>query len=342
MIVQRALAVNRTIYVCFVDYEKAFDRVQHGKMIKALRKYSVDQEDIRLIRNLYWQQKANIRIGSDVTEGTCNIEIGVRQGCPLSPRCFNVYADEIAGHRTFRNTGFKINGKNIGSISYADDKVMIAETPQQLQRMVHRLTTESAKYGMRINASKTKVMQIARKQPSKSLSILVNGTRLKEVQKFKYLGVVVSNDGRDEMEIKTRIGMARGAFNNLERVLKDKKMNIGLRVRLLMCYVWPILRYASETWVLSKAEEDKINAFELWCYRRMHRISWTEKVKNEEVLRRTGLQHGILLQMVMEAKRKFLQTKIKNDTLFQNAAQGKIAGKAPRGRRRLTMLSSLM
>jgi hypothetical protein len=341
MTVQRALAVNRNIYACFVDYEKAFDRVQHEKMMKALSKYSVDQEDVSLIRNLYWRQKANMKIGSNITEETCNIEIGVRQGCPLSPRCFNLYAEEIGRHRTFRDTGFKINGRKISSISYADDKVLLAETPQQLQRMVNCLVTESAKYGMRVNTTKTKVMCISKERLSRPLTICVNGTQLEEVQKYKYLGAIMTSDGRDETEIKARIGMARKAFSNLERVLKDKKMDLSLRLRLLQCYVWTVLGYASETWTIPKAAQNRINSFELWCYRRVHRIGWRDKIRNEEVLQRTGLQHGILLPKIWEGKRIFLQNKLQTDNLFRNTAYGKIPGKASRGRRRLTMLSNM-
>ena len=75
-----------------------------------LRKYNVDQEDLRLIGKLYQRQVANIRIGKETTKEACRIMIGVRQGCPLSPRLFNLYAEEITQHQTLKKAGFKING----------------------------------------------------------------------------------------------------------------------------------------------------------------------------------------------------------------------------------------
>lgn len=341
MLVQRALAVNRSIYVCYIDYEKAFDRVQHEKLIDALRRSNIDKEDIQIVRNLYWQQKAKLITSSNTSDQTCSVEKGVRQGCPLSPRLFNLYTDEISRHRTIENAGFRVNGKKISNISYADDKVMIAETPQQLQRMVYRLELESEKYGMKINAMKTKIMRIGRDQSTRPLKILVKGTQLEEVQVYRYLGSLISSDGRDDQEINTRIGMARSAFNNMERVLRDRKMEIGLRLRILMCYVWSVARYASETWILSRTAQKKIEAFEMWCYRRMHRIKWTEKISNRIVLQRTGLQQTILLSRILEGKKKFLQAKLEGDEMFRTVVQGKITGKAPRGRRRLTMLHGI-
>mgnify|MGYP000858205272 CR=1 FL=1 len=113
--------------------------------MEMLRKYNVDREDLRLIGKLCQRQVADIKIGKETTKEACRIMIGVRQGCPLSPRLFNLYAKEITQHRTFKKAGFKINGQIINNISYADDKVIIAKRPQELQRLVGRLFTESEK-----------------------------------------------------------------------------------------------------------------------------------------------------------------------------------------------------
>ena len=106
ILIQRALEVNRKIYVCFVDYKKALDRVEHCKLVNMLENYA-DEEDVRLIRNLYWEQKARIKIGYSSSEDTCSIQRGVRQGCLLSPRLFNLYAEQIMQHPKFANDGFQ-------------------------------------------------------------------------------------------------------------------------------------------------------------------------------------------------------------------------------------------
>ena len=81
--------------------------------------------------------------------------------------------------------------------------------------------------------------------------------------KYKYLGVTITEDGKDDEEIKTRIAMAKSAYYNLERVLKSKNMGIKLRLRIMRCYIWSIVRYASESWIVSKRVEKKVDALEM-------------------------------------------------------------------------------
>lgn len=341
LVIQRALAVDRKIFACFVDYEKAFDKVEHTRMLEILQKYGIDKEDLQIIKNLYKQQKANIRLGNSTTERFCNIRKGVRQGCPLSPKLFNVYAEEIMRHKSFIKCGLKINGERLNEICYADDKVLIAETPQQLQRMVTRLDKESRKYGMKINIDKTKIMMIEKEKSNRQIRIKIGDKFLEQVEKFKYLGTIISSDGRDAEETRTRIGMARSAFNNLERVLRDKSLREDLRRDILQCYVWSIASYASETWTINADTRKRIEAFEYWCYRRMKRIKWTEKITNKEVLKRMKITETVFLKSIQNKKRRYLQQRTEEDQVFARVIQGKIVGKPPRGRRRMNMLSGI-
>ena len=94
VLIQRCRDVNVDVYACFVDYEKAFDTVQHDKLITILQEIGLDGRDIRLIANLYWNQTADIRINNQTSE-EIPIMRGVRQGCVLSPLLFNLYAEKI-------------------------------------------------------------------------------------------------------------------------------------------------------------------------------------------------------------------------------------------------------
>ena len=80
--------------MCFIDYEKAFDKVQHNKLVQMLRRLDIDQKDIRCIENLYWNQLAAVRFDNEVTKAQ-KILRGVRQGCVLSPLLFNIYSENI-------------------------------------------------------------------------------------------------------------------------------------------------------------------------------------------------------------------------------------------------------
>ena len=231
-----------------------------------------------------------------------------------------------------KTQGIKKNGEKLSSINYADNKVLIAETFQQLPRMIRRPAMESEKYRMRINVSKTKVMQITRSRPIRSLEIVAGGGQLKEVQTYQYLGYLITSDPRDDKETVTRMDMARNALKNLEHIIRDQKM----------CYVWSIMRYASKTWKIPKRIQNKMNIFEMWCLRRLHRIGWTEKITDEEILQGTGLQQKILFTVIGEAKKKFLGAKLKNDETLRTVTQGKTVEKTPRGRRRLTANKIMM
>ena len=148
--------------------------------------------------------------------------------------------------------------------------------------MVNALNCVSVKHDMKINCGKTKVMKIERTKDNKPLIIKIDGVMLQQVEWFKYLGSIITEDGRDVREIKSRIAMARCAFNNLERVLKDRSIQMSTRLKTLNCYVWSVVRYASECWIISAEVERRVNAFEMWCYRRMNRIKWVDRVTNVE------------------------------------------------------------
>jgi len=116
ILLQKCRDHQRDVFACFIDYEKAFDRVLHNTLIDLLHQAGVDGKDIRVMKNLYWQQKAEIKIGNLVTSRV-NIQRGVRQGCILSPLLFNLYADKIFKEATGDwELGIKINGTRINTI----------------------------------------------------------------------------------------------------------------------------------------------------------------------------------------------------------------------------------
>ena len=97
------------------------------------------------------------------------------------------------------------------------------------------------------------------------------------------------------MEIKCRIDVASSAFCEYRKILTNRDFNINLKLRFVKCYVWPVLLYAMETWTLKIVDMNRIEAFEMWIYRRLLKTSWTERVTNAEVLRRLGKNRELLL-----------------------------------------------
>ena len=139
-------------------------------------------------------------------------------------------------------------------------------------------------------------MLVSKEAEAPVCKILVDGSTLNQVETFKYLGCTISGACKDEYEIKIRSAQAKAAFNHLRSVLCNKKLSFQCSYRVLKCYVYPIYRYCSETWPISKLIQEKICAFEMWCLRRMQTISWTAKKSNAKVLRITCKQKSFFKQ----------------------------------------------
>lgn len=180
--VERYLEVQRKLYVCFVDYKKAFDRIKHQELMNTLQEIGLDERDITIIQNIYWNHQGCVRLENGNTN-YINIERGVRQGCLLSPLLFNVYAESIIrASLQDRLEGAKVNGTIINNIRYADDTVIMADSEEHLQILMNRLTTESSRMGLEINTAKTKTMVFGRAKDNVNTQITLNGETLQNVE----------------------------------------------------------------------------------------------------------------------------------------------------------------
>ena len=283
MLCEQYCEVSKDIYACFIDYEKAFDRVNHESMIKCLKDIGLNGKDIRLIVNLYWTQKAYIQLEQDLS-GEIMIKRGVRQGCVLSPCLFNLYTEMIFRHIEDME-GVIVGGVNINNLRYADDSVLLADSEGSLQTILNAVNEAGNAFNMKMNAKKRKTMIITKKDDKPSISTTIDGTNIEQVTNFPYLGQKITEDGRCREEIKRRINIAKTTFSKMSKVL-----TLNTRQRILQCYIWSTLQYGVETWTITGSMAKRLSAFEMWCYRRMLRISWTEKVSNEEVLERAKIK----------------------------------------------------
>ena len=218
------------IYICFIDYEKAFDRVKHAKIIECMENLDIDGKDISLIRNLYWNQKAYMRT-EDGLSPEIHMKRGVRQGCVLSPCLFNLYSENIFGAINI-NKGIKIGGTTINNLRYADDTVLLAETEEDLQEILNEVNRIGKTFDMKMNAKKTKTMFVSKDLTSTKVSVKIDGDIIKQTDKYTYLGQTITSNGKCDDEILKRIEIARGAFNSMLKSFncsthkyENKKMN---------------------------------------------------------------------------------------------------------------------
>ena len=338
VLTENVLEVQKDIFVCFVDYEKAFDKVKHANLFNMLNEAGIDGKDMRLMRNLYWKQKATVRVG-DEESPSLEIRRGVRQGCVLSPELFNLYS-EVIMRDLLEMDGIKAGGRNINNIRYADDTVLITDSEEKLQDLVPALVRASGEHGLKLNVSKTKVMVISKADNDISANVEVGGVVLEQVQRYKYLGSVVTKDGRSVEEIKTRIAIAKNAFNKVKHIVTNRSISISLRRRFIKSYVWSTMLYGCEAWTINKDMEKRIEAAEMWFFRRMLKISWTDRVSNDVVLHRAGTKREIM-KIIRQRQLRFLGHVMRSQQLENVCMTGRIEGQRGRGRPRVKLVDSL-
>lgn len=340
---QRCRDVNCDIFACFIDYEKAFDKIQHEKMMQILKDTGIDGKNLRIIRNLYWNQSASIRLNSEECTDEVNIRRGVRQGCILSPLIFNLYSEEIFNEALEgEEHGILVNGERLNNIRYADDTVVFADNIISMQRLIDKISEASERYGLKVNINKTKFMIISKNTNTRG-QLFIRNIPIQRVSEFTYLGTVVNEQWDHSQEIKVRIEKARSAFKSMDKLFKSHNLNLEIKIRLLRCYILSILYYGVESWTLTKATEKRLEAFEMWLYRRILKIPWVDKVSNRAVLERIGKQKEIM-NTIKRRKLEYLGHIMRNEGKYHlliSILQGKVFGKRGPGRRRISWLKNL-
>ena len=210
---ERMIEKGNSLYICFIDFVKAFDRVSHCKLIQIMKEIGIPTEETNIITNLYFNQKAKVRCDNGMTDAF-QMEKGVRQGCILSPILFNLYSEKLMNDALFEE-GVKINGQSVKTIRYVTATSKVA-----LQRMMDKINITCKNYGMALNAKKTKVVVISRVKEANKIEIKVDGVELEQVDQFLYLGSIINEEGRCNAEIKKRIGIAKSAFLNCKEFLR--------------------------------------------------------------------------------------------------------------------------
>ena len=228
------------------------------------------------MRNLYVVQEATVRTGHGATDWF-QIGKGVIQGCILSPCLFNLHAEHIMRNSGLdgAQAGIKMAGRNINDLRYADDPTLIAESKEELKSLLMKVKEESEKAGLKLSIQKMKIMTSG---PITSWQI--DGETIETVTDFILGGSKITADSDYSHEIKRCLPLGRKAMTNLDSILKSRDIILPTKVCLVKAMVFPVVMYGCESWTIKKAECQKIDAFELWCWRRLLRVPWTKSRSN--------------------------------------------------------------
>ena len=283
-ITEKAREFQKNIYFCFIDYVKAFDCVDHNKLWKILKEMRIPDYLSCLLRNLYAGQEATVRTGHGTTDW---FQIGkvVHQACISSPCLFNLHAEYIMRNAGLDETqaGIKIARRNLSNLRYADDTTLMAESREELKSLLMKVKKESEKVELKLNIQKTKITA-----PGPITSWQMGGETRETFTDFIFGGSKITADGDCTQEIKRRLLLGRKGMTNLDSILKSRDITLPTEVRLVKAMVFPVDIYGCESWTIKKAEHWRIDAFELWCWRRLLRVPWTARKSNRSILKETS------------------------------------------------------
>ena len=176
--------------------------------------------------------------------------------------------------------GIKIAGRNISNLRYADDTTLMAEKEEELKSLLMKAKEENEKVGLKLNIQKTKIMA------SGPITLWeIDGETVETVADFIFLGSKITADGDCSHEIKRSLLLGRKVMTNLDNILKSIDIALPKKVHLVKAMVFPVVMYGCETWAIKKAEGQRIDAFELWCWRSLLRVLWTARRYNQSILK---------------------------------------------------------
>ena len=184
--------------------------------------------------------------------------------------------------------GVKIAGRNISNLSYADDTTFMAESKEELKSLLMKVKEESEKVGLKLNIQKTKI-----KASGPVTSWQIDGETVETVTDFILGGSKITADGDCRHEIKRHLLLGKKVMTNLDNILKSKDIILPTKVRLVKAMVFPIVMYGCESWTIKKAEHWRIDAFELWCWRRLLRVPWTARRSNQTILKEISSEYSL-------------------------------------------------
>ncbi|KAK3562387.1 hypothetical protein QTP86_033524 [Hemibagrus guttatus] len=251
---------------CFVDLEKAFDRVPCGILWEVLWEYGVRGPLLRAVRSLYNRSRSLVCIASCKSD-LFPVHVGFQQGCPLSPVLFIVFMDRIS-RRSQRLEGVWFGDHRISSLIFADDVVLLAPSRLDLQHALGRFAAECEAAGMRVSTSKLEAMVLDQKKVARTLQ--VGGEVLPQVEEFKYLGVLFTSEGRMDREIDRRIGAVAAVMRSMYRsVVVKKELSRKVKLSIYQSIYVPTLTYGHELWVMTERVRSRIRAAEMSFLRRV-------------------------------------------------------------------------
>ena len=207
----------------------------------------------------------------------------------MSSCLFDLYAEYIMRNAGLNEAqaGIKIAGRNINNFRYADDTTIMAESEEELKGLLMKIKEESGKVGLKLNIQKMKIMA-----SSSITSWQIDGETMETVTDFIFLGSKITAGGDCSHEIKRRLLLGRKVMTKLDNILRSRDITLPTKVHLVKAMFFLVVMYGCESWTIRKAESQRIDVFELWCWRRLWRVPWTSRLK-QSILKEISPEYSL-------------------------------------------------
>ena len=251
-IIEKYQALNRPVYMCFVDFQSAFDHVNRHALLLKLTSRGYSGNSFRILCDLFSKAKSRVKWNMELSEKFDNV-YGVLQGGVISPSLFKLYIDDMCQYFS-GETGVTIGETLVNHIIFADDLVLMSETSTGLQRLIYRLETYCRRWHMRLNVLKTKIMIFNENtEVSRDVNMFIfEAKHIEQVESYKYLGVIISsikkrfNKHFDYIKEKTNRTITTANIYIRQAVRGELPLHSYLKV--FDRQIRPILEYTSEIW----------------------------------------------------------------------------------------------
>ena len=229
--------------------------------------------------------------------------------------------------RVIRSTGWNQDcGRNINNLRYTDDTTLMSGSEEELKNLLIKVKEGSKNVGLKLNIQKTKIMATG---PITSWKI--NGETMETVTDFVFLGSKITAYGDWSHEIKRCLLFERKAMTNLNSILKSRDITLPTKVCLVKAMVFPVVTWGCESWTIKKTECQRIDAFELWCCRRLLIVPWSARRSNQSILKEINPKYS-LEDLILKLKLQYFGHLMqKPDSLEKTLMSGKIEGSRRRG-----------
>ena len=332
MIVEKSLDKNKKVFCGFLDVKKAYDSVLRETLWGVLREYGVNGNLLGAIQALYEGSEAAVRIDGRLSDWF-RINIGVKQGCGMSPWLFNLYMDVLLRKALNGTDGVHIGESIVPALAYADDVVVFGKNEEQLGRMIERIHAVGKNMNLVLNVDKCKVLVFERSDLVTECNVLVDGVNLEQVNEFVYLGSMMSRDGRIDREIERRVSAGCKVLGALGTFARNVNVSRDARLSVYNGVLVPSLMYESECWTWMGKHKRRVTAVKLRYLRGVCGYVRRDRVRNDLVYEECMIRKNVVERVGVSQLRWFGHLeRMASERLVKRIYVSEIEGVRLRGR----------